>query len=169
MVNTRKFYVSIRQRFDYISFIKDSVVSPPYLGLVADKEVAKYNDYLSNWEIDDQEVRLWKQKWLTHIKQTVNIILSIKTVRRESFPKVVCPITNRLHVTRNVWVWKRFSAMRRLITCPWTSVLRKQLNALAIRNIHWSHPVNYTEVAHKFFIFYSRKITYNSLIFSLEI
>ena len=157
MVNTRKFYVSIRQRFDYISFIKDSVVSPPYLGLVADKEVAKYNDYLSNWEIDDQEVRLWKQKWLTHIKQTVNIILSIKTVRRESFPKVVCPITNRLHVTRNVWVWKRFSAMRRLRTWLRTLMLTKLLTALPIINIHQNHPACYTEVIKTFFSLHPKK------------
>lgn len=54
---------------------------------------------LLNTRITDQE------NWY-RVKQTVNVIISIKRVWRESLPKLVCLATDCLHVIRNVeWEW----------------------------------------------------------------
>lgn len=134
-----------------------------------DSVIEEYKDELPNYEVIDQELRFWKQKYQTASEKARPSTLAeaIKECNEHRYPNlfVLLKIAATLPVT-SAECERTFSVMRRLRTWMRSSMSTEQrLSSLAIMNIHRDHFVDYGIVAQKFFELHPRKIDLRNLIF----
>ena len=131
--------------------------------------IKQYSEDLSNLDIIDLELQLWKRKWLDVPVENrpSSLAKAIKVCDKHKFPNafVLIKIICTLPVT-SAECERSFSAMRRLRTWLRCNMKYNRLSTLAIMNIHRSVKGNYEEASKLVFALYPRKIYESSLIFS---
>ena len=121
----------------------------------------EYEEDLINKDVVDQELLLWKRKWLAIPSKDWPDILAnaITKYDEERFPnlivllKIACtfPITS-------AECKRSFSAMRRQRTWLRASTNMERLGSVAIMNIHRQEEMDYKHVSALFFQLHPRKI-----------
>ena len=127
-----------------------------------------YEEDFIKRDIVDQELLVWRRKWLTVASKDRpdTLAKAITKCDEERFPnlfvllKIACtfPITS-------AECERSFSAMRRLRTWLRASMKMERLGSVAIMNIHRQEEVDYKHFSELFFQLHPRKISLTNLLF----
>ena len=150
-----------------LTLISSIITKPDYYGEAMADLIGLYRRNLTNPDIVDQELLLWKSKW--------------SSTSAESWPSTLPEVVKKSNEKRlsNVFVLlkigctvpvtycdceRSFSAMRRLRNWLRRSMKTDRLTSLALMNVYLDIAVDYDEVTRLFFQHYPRKINQKNVV-----
>ena len=117
----------------------------------------------------DQELKLWKRKWIDCLEKDRpdSLGAAILECDEERFPNVFRLIKIGCTIPITSCTCERsFSTLRRLRNWMRSSMSCSRLSSLALMNIHYNHEVNLDRAVEIFLTLHPRKIDLSNLMFS---
>ena len=127
-----------------------------------------YEEDFIKRDIVDQELLVWRRKWLTVASKDRpdTLAKAITKCDEERFPNLFVPLKIACTFPITFAECERsFSAVRRLRTWLRASMKMERLGSVAIMNIHRQEGVDYKHVSKLFFQLHPRKMNLTNLLF----